>query len=61
MMASDIGLLIPVLQIYTFTKSKQFLTAHFNIWTAYFESWTAQVGWTARLEYALLGGLKAKP
>ena len=28
---------------------------------AHFETWTAQIGWTARLEYALLGGLEAKP
>jgi len=37
------------------------LTAQFNILYAQFELWTAQIGWTARLEYALLGGLGAKP
>ena len=30
-----------------------------NILDAHFEIWTAKIGWTARLEYALLGGMEA--
>ena len=42
-------------------EARQFLTAQFNILDAHFEIWTAKIGWTARLEYAVLGGLEAKP
>ena len=38
-------------------KIKAILTAQLNILHAHFEIWTAQIGWTARLEYAVLGGL----